>query len=252
MNPRRALPPAPRPKFGLARVLSKLGYCSRSTARELILARRVRVDGVVCRDPEAPVDPGRSRVEVDGLPVQSARRIYLMLNKPRGLVTTSTDEKGRATVYTCLNDPSLPWLSPVGRLDKASEGLLLFTNDTAWADRISSPATHLDKIYDVQVDCLANTDLCGRLTDGLPLPGGEFLSAKRAQILRLGTRHSWLQVTLDEGKNRQIRRLLQAFEVSILRLVRIAVGPLQLGSLAKGQYRHLTSTELQALAPHRT
>ncbi len=117
---------------GLGRALSKMGFCSRSEAFELIRAGRVRLKGAVTKNPEAAVRLGKDRIEVDGSPVFRAERIYWMLNKPRNLVTTADDEKDRETVYTKV-PKDLPWMSPVGRLDKASEGLLLFTNDSEWA-----------------------------------------------------------------------------------------------------------------------
>jgi 23S rRNA pseudouridine2605 synthase len=169
-----------------------------------------------------------------------------MLNKPRGLVTSRSDEQGRDTVYRCFEGATLPWLSPVGRLDKASEGLLLFTNDTVWADRILAPATHIEKTYHVQVNCIANDALTQRLVRGQTTPEGEHLSAKRASLLRQGIRNSWIEIVLDEGKNRHIRRLIECCGIEVLRLVRVAIGTLQLGDLAKGQYRCLTPAEVAA------
>jgi 23S rRNA pseudouridine2605 synthase len=171
-----------------------------------------------------------------------------MLNKPRGLVTTTCDERGRETVYRCLAafDASLPWVCPVGRLDKASEGLLLFTNDTRWAARITDPDTHLDKTYHVQVNCLADDRLLERMLEGVT-EAGELLKAKAARLLRHGTRNSWIEIVLDEGKNRHIRRMLETLGVEVLRLVRVAIGPLELGELEKGAVRHLTEDERNAL-----
>ena len=237
---------SPIKRTGLARALSKLGFCSRSDARELILAGRVRVNGKLCRDPVAWIALQRDRVEVDQQSVGAARKVYLMLNKPRGLVTTTADEHQRATVFECLKDQNLPTLTPVGRLDMASEGLLLFTNDTGWANRVTSPGSGLEKVYHVQIDCVADKHLIERMERGQQSEG-DFLSAKCASILRTGTRNSWLEVTLDEGKNRHIRRLLAALGVEVLRLVRVAIGPLELGQLPKGKFRHLTLEEVNAL-----
>lgn len=239
-----AVRPPATPRTGLARALSKLGYCSRSQAWALIQAGRVRLNGRLCRNPEAPVDLKRDRFEVDGLGIQAAARAYLMLNKPRGLVTTTADERGRQTVFECLK--GWPHLMPVGRLDKASEGLLLFTNDSAWAARITAPETHVDKVYHVQVDCVADAGLIRNLVQGLTVDG-DFLAAKEVGILRHGERNSWLKVVLDEGKNRHIRRLLQGLNLSVLRLIRVAIGSLELGALAKGAARPLTREEVQAL-----
>ena len=243
---RRARPPA-RPRTGLARALSKLGFCSRSQAGELAAAGRVAVNGLVRTDPQWPVDLLRDRLEVDGQPLRRAAKIYLMLNKPRGLVTTASDEQGRATVFQCLAAAELPFVAPVGRLDQASEGLLLFTNDSGWAARLTDPQTHIEKTYHVQIDRVADDNLIRHLARGATVEG-EFLSIRRASLLRHGTRNSWLELVLDEGRNRHLRRLLGAFGMEVLRLVRVAIGPLQLGNLPKGSVRHLTREEIDHLS----
>jgi len=236
-------------KIGLARALSKLGYCSRSQAAELIRDGRVRLNGSVRRDPETPVRLEHDRITVNGMAVEAQQKIYLMMNKPRGLVTTASDEKGRETVYTLLEkaDAALPWVAPVGRLDKASEGLLLLTNDSEWAARVTAPETHLKKIYHVQITTVADESLMASLREGVQGDDGDCLRASRASILRTGEKNCWLEIVLDEGKNRQIRRMLAVFDVEVLRLVRIAIGPLQLGQLGKGEYRALTREEKQKL-----
>jgi 23S rRNA pseudouridine2605 synthase len=234
-------------RVGLARVLSKLGYCSRSQAAELIRAGRVRLNGTTKRDPETPVQVERDRVEVDRRHIVAVKsRIYLMLNKPRGVVTTASDEKGRDTVYSCLGE-GLPWVAPVGRLDKASEGLLLLTNDSEWAARVSDPQTHLDKTYHVQVGARIDEAFLAEMTKGLRVGSGEVFRVKHARVLRVGQRNSWVEIVLDEGKNRQIRRILEASDIEVLRLVRVAVGPLVLGTLAKGAFRALSSDEKQSV-----
>jgi 23S rRNA pseudouridine2605 synthase len=217
-----------------------MGYCSRSQAAILIRAGRITLNGRMTRDPESPVRMPQDRIEADGSPLDKVLAIYLVMNKPRGLVTTASDEKGRATVYDLL-EPGLPWVGPVGRLDKASEGLLLLTNDSEWAGKITEPSTHLDKKYHVQVDCVAAANLLSRLTRG------ENLRAKTARLLRHGNKNSWLEITLDEGKNRQIRRLLESLGVRVLRLVRVSIGPLELGDLKKGSSRQLTLEEKKAI-----
>lgn len=201
----------------------------------------MRLNGAVRRDPETPVHIGKDRIEVDGLAVAAPSKIYLVLNKPRGIVTTASDEKGRDTVYTLLRN-DLPWVAPVGRLDKASEGLLLLTNDSEWAAKIAAPQTHLDKTYHVQIAAVANDAMLCALEKGLRLEG-DFLRPKRAGILRQGERNSWLEIVLGEGKNRQIRRMLEGLGIEVLRLVRVAIGPLQLGILAKGASRELRPQE---------
>jgi 23S rRNA pseudouridine2605 synthase len=242
---------APRSKtsrnIGLARALSKLGVCSRSRAAELIRAGRVKLNGKLRRDPETPVHIGKDRIEMDGSPLAKSERIYLALNKPRGVVTTASDEKGRETVYSYV-PAEFPWIAPVGRLDMASEGLLLLTNDSEWAARISAPETHLDKTYHVQIRAIADENLLDALRNGIrSSEDGELLRAKHASLLRRGERNSCIEIVLDEGKNRQIRRMLEHLQIEVLRLVRVAIGPLTLGDLAKGKTRVIQKEEKQAL-----
>ncbi len=243
-------------KIGLARGLSKLGYCSRSRAAELIRAGRVSLNGKVRRDPDAPVSETHDQIAVDGSVVEEAEKIYLMMNKPRGLVTTASDEQGRETIYTLLDARFSPkeldkrqqsWIAPVGRLDKASEGLLLLTNDSGWSSRITAPETHLDKTYHVQISKLADQDFVRTMATGIRMRNGEVLRVKRVRVLRTGEKNSWLEVVLDEGRNRQIRRIVQSLGVDVLRLVRVAIGPLELGNLAKGKHRVLTAEEKRML-----
>jgi len=230
-------------KSGVARALSKMGYCSRSGAAALVRAGRVTLNGCLVRDPETPVRIAQDHIGVDGSGVEERPKIYLMMNKPRAVVTTASDENGRATVYDLL-DPgkNREWISPVGRLDKASEGMLLLTNDSKWAAKITDPASHLDKRYHVQVDRVAGDDLLARLKRGVSV-GGDFLRVREARALRVGSKNSWLEITLDEGKNRQIRRVLGALGAQVLRLVRVSIGLLELGDLKKGAVRPLTKRE---------
>jgi 23S rRNA pseudouridine2605 synthase len=225
-----------------------LGIASRTEAATWIGAGRVRIDGRVVTDPEFPTVEGVHRLQVDGRPLEaiaSARR-YIVLNKPRGLVTTTRDEHDRATVYRCFDGADLGWIAPVGRLDKASEGLLLFSNDPAWAARITDPARGPDKTYHVQVDCIPDAETLAVLVAGI-VCDGEQLRARSAVLLRAGERNAWLEIVLDEGRNRQIRRLLAAFGIGVLRLVRVAIGSLALGDLPKGQWRPLTEVEVTAI-----
>ena len=227
---------------GLARTLSKLGFCSRAQAAQLIRGGKVRVDGVVRRDPETPVRIGQDRIEIEGQPVAAAKKIYLVLNKPRGIVTTASDEKGRDTVYSLLG-AALPLVAPVGRLDKASEGLLLLTNDSEWAARVTSPETHLDKTYHVQIGTIADATLLEALKKGVRTKEGHTLRVKDASLLRQGDRNSWVEIILDEGKNRHIRRMVETLGIEVLRLIRVAIGPLALGELGKAAVRQLTAEE---------
>lgn len=230
-------------RTGLARSLSKTGYCSRSQASILIKSGRVKLNGRLVRDPETAVRLGFDHIQVDDAPIEEHPKIYLVMNKPRGLVTTASDERGRATVYDLL-PPELTtgWVGPVGRLDKASEGLLLFTNDSKWAARITDPDSHLEKRYHVQVDRVAGKDLLTQIERGVQADG-EGLLVKSVRVIRAGTRNSWLEIALDEGRNRHIRRLLDALSVQVLRLVRVSIGPLELGGLKKGEVRPLIQSE---------
>ena len=238
---------SPRPvRHGLARVMSKLGICSRTEAVGWIAAGRVSVEGRVVRDAEFPVVRGQQRIAIDGVDVAAGERIQLMLNKPRGLVTSARDEQDRETVYRCFDGAGLPWIAPVGRLDKASEGLLLFSNDPEWAARITDPETGPRKTYHVQVDTIPRDDLLARLRDGVPCDG-ELLRAESVTLLRAGEKNAWLEIVLDEGRNRQIRRLLAACDIGVLRLVRVAIGTLTLGDLPKGKWRRLDAGEIAAL-----
>jgi 23S rRNA pseudouridine2605 synthase len=275
----KASPRSSRPKpegthVGLARALSKLGFCSRSSAFELIRAGKVRLNGSTTKNPEAPVRLGKDRIDVRGEKVSAAAEVYLVLNKPRGIITSASDEQGRKTIYSLLPacfapraQPQGPqktatlrhgaqaaacatehaWVAPVGRLDQASEGLLLLTNDSEWAARITDPASHLDKTYHVQINSLADERLLQKLERGIDPAKGETLRAKSATLLRTGEKNSWLEIVLHEGKNRQIRRMLDALSVEVLRLIRVAIGPLQLGDLVKGAHRALRPEEKFAL-----
>ena len=233
-------------KVGLARALSKLGFCSRTQAAALIRQGQVRLNGMTPRNPETPVRLGIDHVEIDGRPLGAAAKVYVMMNKPRGIVTSAADEKGRDTVYTLLPKEK-EWLAPIGRLDKASEGLLLFTNDSEWAAHVMTPATHLEKTYQVQIAAMAEGRLIESLERGVETQKGEVLCAKRVRVLRKGEKNSWLEITLDEGKNRQIRRMLAACGIEVLRLIRIAIGPLQLGDLPKAACRPLRPEEKSLL-----
>jgi len=246
-RPSKANPASQPPRHGLARVLSKLGVCSRSQAEKAVREGRVRVDGKVVLDPERPADAQRQRITLDGEVVAASKRIYIALNKPRGIVVSASDERGRDTVYDLLKSAGLPWLGPVGRLDKASEGLLLLSNDSVWAAGLTEPKHHVDKTYHVQVDSIPDQALLDALVEGV-VEQGERLAARRAVLLRQGEKNAWLEIVLDEGRNRHIRRLLAAHEISVLRLIRVAIGSLVLGELAKGQWRHLSDDEVRVLA----
>lgn len=240
--PRRAAASTGGVRHGLARVISKRGYCSRSQAAELVRAGRVQLNERTERDPEAPTRSD-DRIRIDGKEITAAAAAtWIMLNKPRGYVTTASDERGRDTVYALIDAAGLPWLAPVGRLDKASEGLLLFTNDSAAAAQLTAPESHVDKTYHVQIDRLPDADLLERLRRGVD-DEGRMLAAKAVSVLRAGDKHAWLEIVLDEGRNRHIRRLLATQGIDVLRLVRVAIGGLELGDLPKGRWRPLSAAE---------
>jgi 23S rRNA pseudouridine2605 synthase len=211
----------------------------------------VCVNGRPVLDPEFPVRAGVDRIAVDGRDATPLQRLVIMLNKPRGLVTTTRDERNRDTVYRCLDGSGLPWLAPIGRLDKASEGLLLFSNDPAWAAQITDPTTGPEKRYHVQLNRHPDAAFLAALLRGVSVDG-EHLAAARATPLRLGEKNAWLEITLEEGRNRHIRRLLAALDASILRLIRLSIGSLSLGDLAKGHWRALTEREATDLVPTKT
>jgi 23S rRNA pseudouridine2605 synthase len=231
----------------LNRALSKLGLCSRTQAELLIAEGRVRVEGKVISNAALRVDLNRDRITIDGEKVVAESKVYLMVNKPRGLVTTRDDPQQRGTVYACLEGLDLPFVSPVGRLDKASEGLLLMTNDTHFANRLTDPASHTTKTYHVQIGMAPDEAMLETLRAGVSLDG-EVLTTNSIELLRSGGRTAWLEIVLDEGRNRHIRRLLAAYDIEVLRLIRVAIGDLQLGELTKGAARHLTAEELVLLA----
>lgn len=232
----------------LPRALSKLGFCSRSQAEVFIREGKVQVNGQVVRLKTRRVHLTRDKITVDGTSNVSKEFIYLMLNKPRGLVSTMADERGRPTVYECLKRTNFPRLIPVGRLDQASEGLLLFTNDTTWADAITSPAAHILKVYHVQVNSIPTANQLAACLEGVN-DGKEVLRSIQVTIIRQGQRNCWLEITLSEGKNRHIRRMLAAIGFEVLRLVRVRIGSLELGSLPKGAHRVLSLREAAEVAP---
>lgn len=246
MQRTRASDPALPARHGVARVISKLGLASRTEAARWVAEGLVQVNGRLVRDPEFPVRQGIDRIQIAGLPSAPAERVVIMLNKPRGLVTTASDDRDRQTVYACLADADLPWLAPVGRLDKASEGLLLFCNDPQWAASLSTPGSGIPKTYHVQVDCIPDVAALATLASGIRV-GDVQLSAQSVQLLRQGEKRAWLEIVLNEGKNRQIRRMLEALGIGVLRLIRVRIGSLQLGALEKGKWRQLTDTELASL-----
>ena len=236
--------------MSIARALSKLGACSRSQGQRLVLAGRVRVNGQPVSELSLRVDPDRDTIELDGAPIGKRVPVYIALNKPHGLVVTRDDPQGRPTVYQALEGSGLPFLGPVGRLDRASEGLLLLSNDSRWAARLLDPQSHVDKTYHVQIRGRDFDTVIERIGGGITeKETGEFLSVKTIRQLRVGSRSTaWFEVVLDEGKNRQLRRIFAHLLLEVQRIVRVSIGPLALGELKKGEWRHLTAAEVKALS----
>lgn len=244
-------PPAPGKRTQLNRALSKLGLCSRGEAGRWIAAGRVKVNGETATDPDRWVELGRDRVEADaaGMPAGPAPggpRRYFRMHKPAGYVTTRSDELGRKTVYDLLDN--LPqaagsWLFPVGRLDKDSEGLLLLTDDGEWSNRIMDPDFHVEKRYRVKLDGRPRDEELAAFRAGIELEGRKTLPA---EVDPEGG--SWYRVTLREGRNRQIRRMFHALGYKVKRLVRVSIGPLELGDLAPGEVRVLEAEWVAALS----
>lgn len=231
----------------LARALSKLGVMSRAQAIERVLAGDVRVDGRVVRDPGYRVVPESARITIGGEPVSRERSIVLMLHKPRGVVTTRSDPHGRPTVYSCLTDAGAS-VSPVGRLDLASTGLLLFTNDTRLADWLLNPANAVPRTYIVTVRGELGEEQLDRIRRGVS-DRGEWLRVEWIEPLKRSRRETHLRVILTEGKNRELRRLFAACGHEVTRLKRVAFGGLELGSLPPGRWRALSSAEVRRAFP---
>lgn len=241
----RKLPPGNRPLKTLERVLSKAGLGSRKDARSWIGARRVKVNGRVVEDPDAWVDLERDSVTLDEKPVAAGERIYLLLNKPAGYLTTYRDPEGRPTVYDLLPDRER-YLFPVGRLDLDTSGMLLMTNDTQFAQRLTNPAHHVPKTYQVKATTHLSDEQLDRLRAGVELSDGMTRPAE-VQRLREPGGKTVFTITITEGRNRQVRRMVEAVGSKVLKLVRVAIGPLTLGDLASGKSRSLTADEVRAL-----
>ena len=234
-----------RPLKTLERVLSKAGFGSRTEARSWIGAGRVRVNGKLIQTPDHWVDLERDRVTLDDKPVRAGRKIYLLLYKPEGYLTTYKDPQGRPTVYDLIQDLD-QWVFPVGRLDLDTSGLLLLTNDTQFAERITNPAYKAPKTYLVKTASRLGDGELEQLRRGVLLSDGATQPAL-VQRLRDSGNHTFLELTITEGRNRQVRRMIEAVDSSVLKLVRTAIGPIQIGELAIGKYRQLEREEVRAL-----
>lgn len=234
-----------RPLKTLERVISKAGLGSRTEARSWIGAGRVGVNGKVVQNPEQWVDLGRDRVTLDGQPVRAGRKTYLLLYKPKGYITTYKDPEGRPTVYDLLEEVE-GFLAPVGRLDLDTSGLLLLTNDTQFAEQITNPEHKVPKTYLVKTATRLDEEHLQKLRDGVELSDGPTRPAV-VNRLRDSGNHTFLEMTITEGRNRQVRRMIEAVGSGVLKLVRTAIGPVKIGELAPGQHRPLTEEEVKSL-----
>lgn len=232
-------------QVSLDRALSKLGLASRTQARELITSGRVRVNGRIETHPGFPVVPEKARIEIDGKATLARSRVVLLLHKTRGTLTTRADEKGRKTVFDLLpvGDPTFEGLHAVGRLDLATTGLLLLTNDTRLSSWLTDPSQQIERVYHITARGRIEATELERLVRGIESPVGR-LEARRAELLKSSARESALRISLTEGKNREIRRLIEAIGSEVTALKRLSYGPLELGGLGPGQFREITEAEL--------
>jgi 23S rRNA pseudouridine2605 synthase len=229
----------------LERIISKVGLGSRTDARSWIGAGKVRVNGKVIQNPDHWVDLERDRITFEGRPLQAADKAYILLYKPKGYLTTYRDPEGRPTVYDLTGDVQT-WLSPVGRLDLDTSGLLLLTNDTGFAERITNPEHKVAKTYLVKASTLLSDDQLERLRSGVELNDGPTRPAAVTR-LRDAAKYTFLEITITEGRNRQVRRMLEAVDSKVLKLVRVAIGPIRIGDLPIGKWRRLSAAEVRAL-----
>lgn len=234
-----------RPLKTLDRVLSKAGLGSRTEARSWIGAGRVRVNGRVIQTPDHWVDVERDRVTLDGRRVVESKRAYLLLYKPKGYITTYKDPEGRPTVYDLISEVE-QWLSPVGRLDQDTSGLLILTNDTQFAERLTNPEFKVPKTYLVKSSTRLSEEALDRLRHGVELSDGP---TRPAQVIRLrdSGERTFFEITITEGRNRQVRRMVEALGSKVLKLVRTAIGPVSIGGLPIGKHRMLTAEEVREL-----
>jgi 23S rRNA pseudouridine2605 synthase len=227
-----------RPIKTLERVLSKAGIGSRTEARKWIAGGRVRVNGRIVRDPDHWIDLQRDRVSFDGKPLGKTARVYLLFYKPKGYLTTLRDPQGRPTIYDLL--PNKQYLFPVGRLDLDTSGLLILTNDTAFAERLTNPDYKVPKTYLVKASKPMTDDDLDALRRGVELRDGP----TRPAIVHRLTANKF-EITITEGRNRQVRRMVEHLEAEVLKLVRVAIGPIRIGELRIGAARELTAEEIK-------
>jgi len=234
-----------RPLKTLERVFSKAGIGSRTEARSWIGKGRVRVNGQIVNNPDHWVDLERDRITLDGKPLKKTAKTYLLLYKPKGYLTTYGDPEGRPTVYDLIQDAG-SWLAPVGRLDLDTSGLLLLTNDTEFAERIMNPENKVPKTYLLKASTRLTEEQIEQLRRGVQLADGPTRPA-RVELLRYSAKYTFLELTITEGRNRQVRRMVEAVESKVLKLVRTAIGDIRIGDLPIGRWRRLTAEEVRTL-----
>jgi len=234
-----------RPLKTLERVLSKAGVGSRAEARTWIHAGRVTVNGRPTQNPDQWIDLERDRVRLDGRPLAARARQYVLLYKPTGYLTTYRDPEGRPTVYDLVRDVGT-FLSPVGRLDLDTSGLLLMTNDTQLAEHVTNPDSHVPKTYLVKASTTLTEDQLQRLREGIELSDGLTRPAT-VTGLRNSSKYTHFEITLTEGRNRQVRRMVEALGATVLKLVRVRIGPIGIGALPIGTWRLLEPAEVAVL-----
>ena len=230
----------------LDRVLSRFGLASRRDARQAIQAGRLKVNGKVVRDPDLWVRPDHVTLHLDGQRLKPARKTYLVFYKPKGVITSHGDPGERKTIYEYLKDID-KWVSPVGRLDKDTSGLLLLTNDTEFAEHITNPLSKVLKTYLVKTSGLLSEETIAKLNAGVEMKRGDIASPISVRRLEDRRKYTWLEVVLAEGKNREVRRMIEAVGFKVLKLVRTGLGPLTLAGLEVGKWRELTPREIAAL-----
>ncbi|MFN7916916.1 MAG: pseudouridine synthase [Vicinamibacterales bacterium] len=238
-----------RPLKTLERVISKAGLGSRTEARRWIHQKRVRVNGRIVENPDHWVDMARDRVLFDDAPLERRKRLYILLYKPTGYITSYKDPDGRPTVYELIKDIDT-FISPVGRLDLDTSGLLLMTNDTQLAEAVTNPDSHVPKTYLVKASKVLTDDQLQQLRDGITLSDGPTRPADVTRLRDSG-KYTHFEITLTEGRNRQVRRMVEALDAKVLKLVRVQLGPLRIGQLPIGKWRELTPDEVASLTPGR-
>jgi pseudouridine synthase len=241
----KVVPPKKRPLKTLERVLSKAGMGSRVEARSWIHAGRVKVNGRLIRNPDHWIDMQRDRVRFDDKPLEPRERVYVLLYKPAGYLTTYKDPEGRPTVYDLVADVGT-FLSPVGRLDLDTSGLLLMTNDNRFAEHVTNPKSHVPKTYLVKSSTLLTDEQLRQLRDGIELSDGPTRPALVTRVHDSST-YTHFEITLTEGRNRQVRRMVDALGARVLELVRVKVGRIAIGTLQIGKWRMLTRAEIASL-----